>query len=172
MSEMQGLSLNNIRNFPNATKKVKRVGRGPGSGTGKTSGKGGKGQTARTGVAIGLFEGGQTPLFRRLPKRGQKISVKNRVWKELTLKSLQELVEGNKLGQTINLDVLLENRRIKAGEKLSIIGNDELTVKINITAHRITKSAKEMIEKAGGTCTIITTSAHSAPKIVSSSAAV
>lgn len=149
-----GMALNSIRNFPNATKERKRVGRGPGSGTGKTSGKGGKGQTARTGVAIGLFEGGQTPLFRRLPKRGQRITARNRIWRELSTSVLKSLVENKKLDTTITLESLKAANMLKNSEKLVIIGNTALDVSLKITAHRFTAKAKEMIESAKGSCTV------------------
>lgn len=154
MAEQNMLALNNIRNFRNATSSKKRVGRGPGSGTGKTSGKGGKGQTARSGVAIGLFEGGQTPLYRRLPKRGQVNTQRNRIWKEMSLEQIEHLVANKKLSSDITPEALKKAGMIKTYEKLAILGNGNLATAVNITAHRITQSAREAIEAAKGSCKI------------------
>lgn len=149
------LALNNLSNFANATKPRKRVGRGPGSGTGKTSGKGGKGQTARTGVAVGLFEGGQTPLYRRLPKIGQVTTQKNRCWKEISIDVLEHLVASGKLNNTITLDTLKTHRMLKTSQKLAIIGTGTLSQAITIAAHKFTTGAKESIEASKGVCTVV-----------------
>ncbi len=103
------MRLNNIKDNAGASKSRVRIGRGIGSGLGKTGGRGGKGQTARTGVAIGGFEGGQMPLHRRLPKRGfNKLNPKD--WNEINVGSLQQAVEEGKLkaGQTVDVATLVE----------------------------------------------------------------
>ena len=140
----------------NTTTSVKikkiRVGRGIGSGKGKTSGRGVKGQKSRSGVAIKSFEGGQMPLYRRLPKRGfnpinkQKIAIIN-------LNQLQNFVDKKRIdvGQNINLDVLKKTNIInKSYFKFKILGNGTLNSKINIEADFSSISAKEKIEKLGG----------------------
>lgn len=143
-------TLNNIVSLEQ--KKKKRIGRGPGSGTGTTAGKGGKGQTARTGVGIGLFEGGQTPLYRRLPKVGQVTAQKNRIWKEISVSDLPDLVK--KLG-SVSPELLKKAQMMKTYEKLVIVGNDQIDNVCNVIAHRFTAGAKSSIEQAKGSCTVM-----------------
>ena len=134
-----------------------RVGRGIGSGKGKTSGRGVKGQKSRSGVAIKSFEGGQMPLYRRLPKRGFKsLSKKNMAI--LNLSKIQNIFEKNKddLKSPLNLKYLKENNLInKKYSKLKILGSGEIKIKLDITAHFASKQAQEKITKAGGKLNII-----------------
>ena len=147
-------SLNTLNNLK--TKKI-RVGRGIGSGKGKTSGRGHKGQKARSGVAIKSFEGGQMPLFRRLPKRGFK-SFKKRNTAILNLSNLQSFLDQKKINLEGNLDLkLLQNKKIisKKYEKLKILGKGEIKNKLNLSVNFVSKQAKEKIEKVGGKLTLI-----------------
>ena len=129
-----------------------RVGRGIGSGKGKTSGRGVKGQKSRSGVAIKSFEGGQMPLYRRLPKRGFNPVSKEKIAK-INLEKLQMFVDKNKLdvGSKIDLETLKKNKIInKSYLKFKILGNGNLTSKIDIEADYSSISAKDKIEKIGG----------------------
>ena len=135
------------------TKKKIRVGRGIGSGKGKTSGRGVKGQKSRSGVAIKSFEGGQMPLYRRLPKRGfnpiGKINVAI-----MNLEKIQSFIDQKTINSNdmINAELLKKLKLInKNSQKLKILGTGEIKVKINIEADLISKSAMEKLEKAGGT---------------------
>ena len=133
------------------TKKI-RVGRGIGSGKGKTSGRGMKGQKSRSGVAINSFEGGQMPLYRRLPKRGFNSIRKINVAK-INLDKIQSFIDQKKINLTdkINSELLKKLKIInKNSQKLKILGNGEIKVKINIEADLISKSAKKKLEKVGG----------------------
>ena len=148
------MELNNL--IKNNKKKI-RVGRGIGSGRGKTSSRGHKGQKSRSGVAIKSFEGGQMPLYRRLPKRGFKtLSKKNTAI--LNLSKIQSIYEKNKneLKTSLNLKSLKDNKLInKKYLKLKILGTGELKTKIDITAHFASKQAQEKIIKAGGKLNIV-----------------
>ena len=133
------------------TKKI-RVGRGIGSGKGKTSGRGMKGQKSRSGVAIKSFEGGQMPLYRRLPKRGFNSIRKINVAK-INLDKIQFFIDQKKIdpNDKINSELLKKLKIInKNSQKLKILGNGEIKVKINIEADLISKSAKKKLEKVGG----------------------
>ena len=148
----------------NSTLKVKqkkiRVGRGIGSGKGKTSGRGVKGQKSRSGVAIKSFEGGQMPLFRRLPKRGFNPILKNKI-ATFNLDKLQNLIEKNKIKteDTVNLDFLIKKKIIKKTfNRLKILGNGDLKTKLNIEANFISKSAKIKLDKLGCSVSIKTIS--------------
>jgi large subunit ribosomal protein L15 len=151
------MRLNEINDNEGARKRRVRIGRGIGSGCGKTGGRGGKGQTARSGVAIGGFEGGQMPLHRRLPKRGfNKWRAKD--FNEINVGALQKAVEEGKLkvGQSVDVAALIEAgilRRPKDG--LRILGTGELKSKLTVTANGASASAKAAIEKAGGSLKII-----------------
>ena len=148
------MQLNNL--IKNNKKKV-RVGRGIGSGRGKTSTRGHKGQKSRSGVAIKSFEGGQMPLYRRLPKRGFKSFNQNKT-AILNLSNIQDILEKNKNGIQKNLDLkLLQEKKLinKKYLKLKILGNGELKKNIDITAHFASKQALKKIEKAGGKLSII-----------------
>lgn len=147
------LSLNNLHPSKGSTHKKKRVGRGPGSGLGKTSGRGNKGQKSRSGYSSKKgFEGGQMPLQRRLPKRGFT-NIFKKQWLEI---SLAKINENFNAGDEVTPEVLHERGLIKkAKHDLVILGNGEISKAIRISAHRFTKTAREKIEKAGGTATAI-----------------
>lgn len=151
------MRLNGIKDNPGARKVRVRVGRGIGSGVGKTGGRGGKGQTARTGVAIGGFEGGQMPLHRRLPKRGfNKWNRKD--YNEINVGALQQAVDEKRLdaAKPVTVESLVEAgvlRRAKDG--LRVLGHGELTAKLVLTVNHATVSAKAAVEKAGGSVTVI-----------------
>jgi large subunit ribosomal protein L15 len=135
------------------TKKKLRVGRGIGSGKGKTSGRGVKGQKSRSGVAIKSFEGGQMPLYRRLPKRGFSSFSKTNI-AIMNLEKIQSFIDQKKINSndTINTDLLKKLKLInKNSQKLKILGTGEINDKIKIEADLISKSAMEKLEKAGGT---------------------
>ena len=143
-------------NILNNTSKVKiskkKLGRGIGSGKGKTSGRGVKGQKSRSGVAIKSFEGGQMPLYRRLPKRGFNPIRKMKVAK-INLEQIQTFVDKKRIDSAtqINLDVLKESKVVnKSYLKYKILGNGNLKSKIDILADFSSASAKEKIEKLGG----------------------
>jgi len=143
-------------NILNNTSKVKipkkKLGRGIGSGKGKTSGRGVKGQKSRSGVAIKSFEGGQMPLYRRLPKRGFNPMRKSKVAK-INLEQIQTFVEKKRIDSAtqINLDVLKKSKIVnKSYLKYKILGNGNLKSKIDILADFSSASAKEKIEKLGG----------------------
>ena len=148
------MKLNNL--VKNNKKKI-RVGRGIGSGKGKTSSRGHKGQKSRSGVAIKSFEGGQMPLYRRLPKRGFKtLNKKNMAI--LNLSKIQSMYEKNKneLKSSLDLKSLKDKKLInKKYLKLKILGTGELKTKIDISAHFASKQAQEKITKAGGKLNII-----------------
>jgi large subunit ribosomal protein L15 len=147
------LSLNNIKPAAGSTHKKKRVGRGPGSGLGKTAGRGHKGQKSRSGYSSRPgFEGGQMPLQRRLPKRGFTNIFKKK-WLEISLAKLEESFNA---GDEITPEVLHTRGLIKkAKHDLVILGTGEISKALNISAHRFTKAAREKIEKAGGSVTEI-----------------
>ncbi len=137
------------------SKKI-RVGRGIGSGKGKTSGRGIKGQKSRSGVAIKSFEGGQMPLYRRLPKRGFNVINKKKIAK-INLDKIQTYIEKKTIKSTdvINTNLLKKLKIInKNSKKLKILGSGEIKVKINIEADLISKSAKDKLEKIGGSILI------------------
>ena len=138
-------------------KNKKRIGRGIGSGTGKTSGKGHKGQKARSGVAIKGFEGGQMPIHRRLPKRG--FTNINRVnYTELNLDNIQKLIDGNKIDpkNTICYKTFLDLGLVKSKKaKIKGLGKGNIKVKIDIEVSAFSRSAKENIEKIGGSVIIL-----------------
>jgi large subunit ribosomal protein L15 len=142
------ISLNSLRPAKGSTHKKKRVGRGPGSGMGKTATRGEKGQKSRSGYSRKIgFEGGQMPLHRRLPKRGFTNIFKKK-WVEISLASLESHFAA---GDEITPEVLHTRGLIKkAKHDVVVLGNGELSKPLRISAHRFTKSAKEKIEKAGG----------------------
>ena len=151
------MKLSDIADNAGARKKRMRVGRGIGSGKGKTSGRGGKGQTARSGVRIKGFEGGQMPMHRRLPKRGfNNIFALDFV--EINLDRIQQAIDAKKLdaGSVINAEALGKSgalRRAKDGVRL--LGRGEITAKVNIEVHGASKSAIAAVEKAGGTVKLL-----------------
>ncbi|MEZ0211817.1 MAG: 50S ribosomal protein L15 [Xanthobacteraceae bacterium] len=150
-------NLNDIRDNEGSRKKRMRIGRGIGSGKGKTGGRGGKGQTARTGVAIKGFEGGQMPLHRRLPKRGfNNIFAKD--WNEVSLDRIQTAIDAGRLDPSVTITeaTLVASgalRRVKDGVR--VLGGGALTAKITVEAAHASKSAIAAIEQAGGTVTLL-----------------
>ena len=151
------MKLNEIADNAGSRKKRIRVGRGIGSGKGKQSGRGGKGQTARSGVRIKGFEGGQMPMHRRLPKRGF-----NNIFRldltEVNLDRIQAAIDAKKLdaGSTIDAETLVKSgvlRRSRDGVRL--LGRGKLTAKVTIEVHGASKSAVEAVEKAGGSVKIL-----------------
>ena len=151
------MRLNELRDNPGATKEKKRVGRGPGSGKGKTAGRGIKGQKSRSGVAINGYEGGQMPLYQRLPKRGfNNINAKR--YAVINLGILQKFIDNGKLDikSTLNEEVLLNSglvRRVWDGVRL--LNKGQITSKVNIEVTGASKTAVAAIEKAGGTVKVI-----------------
>ena len=145
-----------LNNLAKVKKKKIRVGRGIGSGKGKTSGRGVKGQKSRSGVAIKSFEGGQMPLYRRLPKRGFNPIVKNKI-AILNLDKIQSYIDKKsiKTSDTLNKDLLKKLNLIsKNSNKLKILGQGEIKTKINIVADLASKSALQKLEKIGGSIQI------------------
>lgn len=151
------MKLNNIKDIKGANQERKRIGRGIGSGTGKTSGKGHKGQKARSGVAIKGFEGGQMPIHRRLPKRG--FNNINRVPNlELNIEKIEKLIDIKVIDpkKVINHKSLMEIGLVKSeNSKLKLLGKGEIKNKINIEVTSSSASAKEMVEKIGGSVLIL-----------------
>ncbi|MFY0690307.1 MAG: 50S ribosomal protein L15 [Paracoccaceae bacterium] len=156
------MKLNELRDNPGANKTKKRVGRGPGSGKGKTAGRGIKGQKSRSGVALNGYEGGQMPLYMRLPKRGfnkpnrKKFAVVN-------LGLIQKFIDAKKLDakKEITEDVLVESgvvRRKLDGVRILAKGDISAKVKLNVTG--ASKSAVEAVEKAGGSLTVAASAAE------------
>ena len=146
------MKLNEIRDNYGARREKKRLGRGIGSGVGKTSGKGGKGQTARSGVAINGFEGGQTPIYRRLPKRGFKIIHAQDLY-ELTFTKLNIAVEAGLIegGQIIDRNVLISIGLMKKWYNgISLIATGELKHKFTLEITRASKVSFQQVEKLGG----------------------
>ncbi|HEY4404203.1 MAG TPA: 50S ribosomal protein L15 [Xanthobacteraceae bacterium] len=152
------MKLHELSDRPGARKKRSRIGRGIGSGTGKTGGRGGKGQTARSGVRIKGFEGGQMPLHRRLPKRGFRNTPFQLKLNEVNLGRIQAAIDAGKLDPkaTVDCAALIKAgvvRRAKAG--IRILGMGELTAKIALSVWGASKSAIAAVEKAGGSVTIL-----------------
>ena len=151
------MKLSDIADNAGSRKKRMRVGRGIGSGKGKTAGRGGKGQTARSGVRIKGFEGGQMPLHRRLPKRGFT-NIFKLDFAEINLDRLQQAIDAKLVDvkETVTAESLVKTgvlRRAKDG--LRLLGRGELKAKIAIEVHGASKSAIEAVEKAGGTVKIL-----------------
>jgi large subunit ribosomal protein L15 len=151
------MKLSDIADNAGSRKKRMRVGRGIGSGKGKTAGRGGKGQTARSGVRIKGFEGGQMPLHRRLPKRGFN-NIFRVEYAEINLDRLQEAIDAKTIDAsgTINAESLVQAgviRRAKAGVRL--LGRGEVTSKLTLEVHGASKTAVAAIEKAGGSVKIL-----------------
>jgi len=151
------MRLNSIKDNAGAGKKRVRIGRGIGSGLGKMGGRGGKGQTARSGVAIGGFEGGQMPLHRRLPKRGFN-KWRQQDFNEINVGALQKAIDDKRVdgGKPIDVASLVAAgvlRRAKDG--LRLLGEGEISAKVSITVNHATAKAKAAVEKAGGTVNVI-----------------
>ena len=155
------MKLHELRDNPGATKRKKRIGRGPGSGMGKMGGRGIKGQKSRSGVAIAGYEGGQMPLYMRLPKRGfnkpnrKKFAVVN-------LGLIQKFVDAKKIdaGAAITEDALLASGLIRRKlDGVRVLAKGEITAKLNIEVTGASKAAVEAVEKAGGSLTVTTAQA-------------
>ncbi|MBT2622012.1 MULTISPECIES: 50S ribosomal protein L15 [Chryseobacterium] len=144
------MNLNNIKPAAGSTFNSKRIGRGQGSGKGGTSTKGHKGQKARAGYSQKIgFEGGQMPLQRRLPKFGFK-NVNRKEFRAINLDSIQTLIENKSITGDITKEVLIENGLATKNEIVKIMGRGELKSAVSISADKFTKSAEELIAKAGG----------------------
>ena len=150
------MKLNDLRDNPGARKKRMTVGRGIGSGKGKTSGRGVKGQKARTGVRLRGFEGGQMPLHRRLPKRGFN-NIFSKDHAELNLGRLQQAIEAGKVDakQPITADILLKAGIVaKSKDGVRLLAKGEIKVKVQLTVAGASKTAIAAVEKAGGSVTV------------------
>lgn len=150
------MNINELSDNRGARRARKRVGRGPGSGVGKTGGRGVKGQKSRSGVAINGFEGGQMPIYMRLPKRGFKKP--NRVkLQELTLTRLQEAIDAGKIeaGATVNEETLANSGVVRRKlDGIRLLGTGEITSKISLEVTSATSGAIAAVEKAGGSVTV------------------
>ena len=147
------MKLNEIRDNPGAHYRAKRVGRGIGSGKGKTSGRGGKGQTARSGVAINGFEGGQTPLHRRLPKRGFNNKIFQKDYKVINLGRLQQALDAGKLSAEGAVDaktLVAAGVLRRAGDGIRLLAKGELKAALTIEVAGASKAAIAAVKAAGG----------------------
>ena len=156
------MRLNEIRDNDGATKNAKRVGRGIGSGRGKTSGSGHKGQKARSGVAIKGFEGGQMPIHRRLPKRGFN-NIFRKAYVEVNVGRIQSAVDAGKLdvAKPIDAAALVAAGVIsKAKDGVRILGKGALSAKVNLHVAGASKAAADIVEKAGGSVTVANAAAE------------
>jgi len=144
------MNLNNIKPAKGATHNSKRIGRGQGTGKGGTSTKGHKGQKARAGYSEKIgFEGGQMPLQRRLPKFGFN-NVNRKEFRGINLDVIQTLIDTKGISGDITKEVLIENGLASKNDLVKILGRGELKAAVSISAHKFTKSAAELISKAGG----------------------
>lgn len=155
------MKLNELRDNEGAAKKAKRVGRGPGSGKGKTAGRGIKGQKSRSGVAINGYEGGQMPLYQRLPKRGFN-KPNRKAYAVVNLGLIQKFIDDKKIDakKDITEDVLIESglvRRKKDG--IRVLAKGDFSAKAKIAVTGASKSAIDAVEKAGGSLTVTSASA-------------
>lgn len=150
------MDLSNLQPAAGSAKnKGKRVGRGQGTGKGGTATRGHKGAKSRSGYAKKIgFEGGQMPLQRRVPKFGFK-NINRKVYKGINIDTLQELVDNNKITDSVDLDTLVELRLAGKNELVKILGRGEIKAKLKVSAHKFTASAKEAIEAAGGETVIL-----------------
>jgi large subunit ribosomal protein L15 len=147
------MKLNEIRDNPGAHYKAKRVGRGIGSGKGKTSARGGKGQTARTGVALNGFEGGQTPLHRRLPKRGFRNTMFQKDFHVINLGRLQAALDSGRLKADATVDgaaLIAAGLLRRLGDGVRLLAKGELKTALTIEVKGASKAAIEAVEKIGG----------------------
>jgi len=146
------MKLNELRDNPGAAKKQKRVARGPGSGKGKTAGRGIKGQKSRSGVAIGGYEGGQMPLYRRLPKRGfTKPNAKH--YAVINLGLIQKFIDAGKIDASVEIteDLLVASGLVRRKlDGIRVLAKGEATTALNLSVTGASKSAIEAVEKAGG----------------------
>ncbi len=150
------MKLHELRDNPGATKKAKRVGRGPGSGKGKTAGRGIKGQKSRSGVAINGYEGGQMPLYQRLPKRGFN-KPNRKQYAVVNLGLIQKFVEAGKLDASAEIteDALVASGLVRRKlDGVRILAKGEISTKVTLTVTGASKSAIDAVEKAGGSLTV------------------
>jgi large subunit ribosomal protein L15 len=148
------MELHNLHPAPGAKRPRKRVGRGPGSGNGKTAGRGHKGQKSRSGYSRRYgFEGGQMPLVRRIPKRG----FTNIFRVEFQVVNLRDLERVFADGDTVSPEALVDKGLVRGGKRLiKVLADGDLTIKLNVQAHKFSGSARAAIEKAGGSCEVVT----------------
>ena len=148
------MELHDLHPARGAKKSRKRIGRGPGSGTGKTAGKGHKGQKSRSGYSRRYgFEGGQMPLVRRIPKRG----FTNIFRVEFQVVNLRDLDRVFSDGETVSVESLVEKGLVRRGKRpVKVLGDGELTKKLTVQVHKFSASARAGIEKAGGSCEVVT----------------
>ena len=147
------MKLNTVKPAEGATKARKRVGRGPGSGIGKTAGRGENGQNSRSGGGVRIgFEGGQTPLFRRIPKRGFSNARFKKVYAVINLDDLNKFEDGAEVTPEILKDMKLEKKQL---DGIKVLGNGTLEKKLTVKASKFSKTAKEAIEKTGGKAEVI-----------------
>jgi len=155
------MKLHELRDNPGATRSKKRIGRGPGSGKGKTAGRGIKGQKSRSGVAINGYEGGQMPLYQRLPKRGfNKPNQKS--YAVVNLGLIQKFVEAGKLDASAEIteDALVASGLVRRKlDGVRVLAKGDITSKVTLSVTGASKSAIEAVEKAGGTLTVSTAAA-------------
>src|SRR2546425_5844002 len=159
------MKLNELRDNPGAHYRAKRVGRGIGSGKGKTSGRGGKGQTARSGVALNGFEGGQTPLHRRLPKRGFNNKIFQKDFKVVNLGRLQQALDAGKLAAEGALDadkLVAAGVLRRPGDGIRLLAKGKLSAAITIEVAGASKSAIAAVEAAGGKVVLLGAAANAA----------
>ena len=152
------MRLNDISDNPGALKKRVRVGRGPGSGKGKTGGRGIKGQKSRSGVAIKAFEGGQMPLYQRLPKRGFNSRNSKKLLDQVNLGSIQKLIDAKKIVESkpIDIEVLRDVGLInKNAVSVKLLAKGTLATKIKIEVSSASEKAKHVVEKLGGELSLI-----------------
>ncbi len=150
------MKLNELHDNPGATRKRKRVARGPGSGSGKTAGRGIKGQKSRSGVAINAYEGGQMPLYMRLPKRGFT-NIHAKSYAVINLGLLQKFIDAGKInaGAEITEDVLVASGLVRRKlDGVRLLAKGELTAAITMSVAGASKAAVDAVEKAGGTLTL------------------
>ena len=152
------MRLNDISDNPGATKKRVRVGRGPGSGKGKTSGRGMKGQKSRSGVSIKAFEGGQMPLYQRLPKRGFNSRNSKKLLDQVNLGSIQKLIDAKKIIENEPIDIaVLHNVGLinKNAVSVKLLAKGALTSKIKIVVTSASEKAKKAVENMGGELNLV-----------------
>jgi large subunit ribosomal protein L15 len=144
--------LHNLGPRKGATTSRKRVGRGPGSGLGKTSGKGHKGQNSRSGYShLRGHEGGQMPLHRRMPKRGFT-NIFRKEWATVSVESLERLFAA---GENVTLELLRKSGAVKRRGEIKVLGTGEISKSLVVSAHKFTEGAKKKIEAAGGRCEVL-----------------
>lgn len=159
------MKLSELRDNPGATKNRKRVGRGIGSGTGKTGGRGVKGQKARSGVAIKAYEGGQMPLHRRLPKRGFR-NVFSSDYNVISVGKLQAAVEAGRIDPAapVTVEALVECGILRRGKDgVRILADGELTSALRLSVAGASRAAIEAVERAGGSVTVLVPPREAAP---------